>query len=361
MGGPVLEIDLTKIKRNLECYREKLGQTRICAVVKGNGYGFGLLEVAKYLEADIDYLAVARLNEAVSLRKAGLEKPILVLGCISAADFEPVLEYQLTATVKSLDVVKALSTAARRRGKMAKIHVQIETGLNRLGIAVENSFYFIKKILEIPNIELEGLYSHLGTAPDQDFSNTQLDHFRQVVNELEEAHLAIPLKHLAASYAALNYPDFQFDMVRVGGGLYGFPAISRNLHFAAAFKSFVSNLNLIKEGEYVGYNFGFRADKEMLVATIDAGYGDGFRRTPNNFGGVLINGQRCPILGYVAMDQSMVDVTHLPQTRVGEEVVLIGRQKNEEITIADAAQKLETNQYEVFTSISSRVERVYKD
>lgn len=356
--GPELHVSLSKLKSNLGFYKQKVKEVEICAVVKANAYGFGLAEIGRYIQKDVRYLAVVRVEEAVQLRESGVETPILIIGYVASDEFSFIVDFDLTATVKSEDVAKTLASDARRKNKIAKVHIEIDSGLHRIGVSAENALFLIKKILGYPNLEVEGIYTHFSTYTDEATTSKQFETFNKILVELEKNAIQIPIRHASASYAALNYPVMRLDMVRIGGGLYGYN-FAPELEFIGELKTKVTQVTRVKKGDYVGYNFGYQADRDMIVATIAIGYGDGFRRTPKNFDKVLIKGYYAPILGYVAMDQSMVDVSSVPQVGVGDEVTVIGKNGKNEIKVEDVARKLGTNDYEVITSISSRVNRIY--
>lgn len=358
--GPIFEVDLSRIDLNLKVYRGKVGEAKICAVVKANAYGFGIEGIGRFLDPKVDYFGVARVEEAVILREAGIKKPIIVLGYVTPSEFKDVISCDITASVKSLDVAKSVSTEARRADKVAKVHVEVETGMHRLGVLPENGLFFVQNLLGLPNLKVEGIYSHFIDGDRLEGSEKQFAVLQSLIEELKSSGIDLPLKHIAASKAASRFSHMQLDMVRLGGGLYGFP-LAGELQFAGKLSTHVTNLTLIKKGETVGYDFGFRASGDTLVATLAIGYGDGFRRTPHHFDEVLIGGKRAKIIGIVAMDQVMVDVTHLPQTGVGDEVVVIGKQKEAEITVEEVADKLGTNLYEVTSALTSRVKRIYKN
>ena len=343
-------------------------------MVKANAYGHGLIGTAKFLgKQKIAYLCVARISEAIQLRENKIKSAILILGYTSPEFFKEIIAYNLTVTVQSLDVAKMLATEGRRKNKVVKIHIKVETGMHRLGIESPQILFFIKKILDLPNLEIEGIFTHFSDADNNDFEFTklQLSRYQFVVTELQKADIKIPIYHTANSAAILCLPESHYNMVRLGIALYGLnpiPEIYTDRDFSLkfdlkpvlSFKTRISHVRVVPDGETIGYGRTFKTNQDTLVGTISVGYGDGFRRSPQNYSEVLVRGIRCPILGRVAMDTCQIDITKVPQANVSDEVVLIGKSQNEIITASEVARKLGTINYEVTTGIMERVERRYK-
>ncbi|MDP2671570.1 MAG: alanine racemase [bacterium] len=364
-----VEIDSEAIRNNLSLIRERVGEeVKIMSVVKANAYGHGALGVAK-IAADwgVDMFGVSAFFEAKQLREAGIRLPILILGYTPAENYEDMIDYDVTATIKNLDVAKALVTAARRKDKIAKVWIKVDTGMHRLGLEPDQVLYFCKKLTDFPNLEIAGIFTHFADADDdEEFTAEQLERFKKVVEELESNGIKIPIKSASASSAIFGYPDSHFNMVRSGLAVLG---INRNskltfdqrLKPALTFKTEVVQVHELSPGETVGYGRAFRVDRPSRIATLAVGYGDGFRRAPHNWGEVIIKGRRVPLAGRVSMDQAAADITDINEDiRDGEEVTLIGSDGKETIRIEEVADQLQTSPYEVAVNLSNRVTRIYK-
>ncbi|OGY28901.1 MAG: alanine racemase [Candidatus Woykebacteria bacterium RIFCSPHIGHO2_12_FULL_45_10] len=364
-----LEIDSSAIKNNLLVIKKTVGpEAGIMAVVKANAYGHGAFGIAKIAEeAEVAMLGVSAFYEAKQLREAGIKLPILILGYTPVENTDDLVNYDITTTIKNPDVAKALVTAARRKNKVAKVWVKVDTGMHRLGLEPEQVLVFIKKLQDLPNLEIEGIFTHFADADDDaEFTKEQLASFKKVIKELETSGIKIPIKSAAASAAIFGDPDSHFNMVRPGLAMLGINRNSKTifnneLKPALTFKTEVAQIHELKVGETVGYGRAFRVKRPSRIATLTVGYGDGFRRAPYNWGEVLIRGYRVPLAGRVSMDQAAADITDIPEdVRVGEEVVLVGKSGEEVITVEEVANKLQTSPYEVVVNLANRVTRIYK-
>jgi len=364
------EIDLSVIKQNLKKIQEFIGpKVSMMAVVKANAYGHGAVEVSKTaIEAGAKMLGVSSFVEGKQLREAGIKDPVVILGYTPAENYLDMVRYGLTVTIRSLDVARALATAARREGKIAKVWVKVDTGMHRLGLNPGEVLYFVKKVQNLPNIAINGIFTHFAEAdnPDLDFTKKQLSSFQKVLEELKNEGFEIPVRSAANSAATFKLPESHLDLVRIGIAMYGSKP-DRNFDYglelkpALSFKTEITQITEIGKGEGVGYGREFIAKKPTLVATLAVGYGDGFRRGPQNWGEVLIAGQKASLIGRVSMDQAAVDITDLRgDIRRGEEVVLIGKSGSLELRAEEVAERLGTNSYEVVTAISDRVPRIYQ-
>lgn len=363
------EISKSALKQNLAQIQKFVGgKTAIMAVVKANAYGHGAVEVSKTtLSAEAKMLGVSSFVEAKQLREAGIKAPIVILGFTPAENYLDMVNFDITATIRSLDVARALSTAARRESKIAKVWVKVDTGMHRLGLNPAEVLFFVRKIQNLPNLALTGIFTHFAEADNQnlDFTKKQVDSFEKLLNELKNEGIKIPVASAANSAAAMKLPESHFDLVRIGIAMYGLkPSLDfdygLDLEHTLAFKTEITQITEIDKGESVGYGREFIAKRPTLVATLAVGYGDGFRRGPKNWDEVLIRGQKAPLIGRVSMDQAAVDITNLQaDIRRGEEVVLIGKSGDEEISAEEVADKLGTISYEVVTAISARVPRIY--
>lgn len=360
------EIDLAAVRHNLTEIRRHISPAaKLCAVVKANAYGHGAVEVSKVaVECGADFLAVATVAEGLELRRAGFELPILILSLIPTSAAAVVVENDLTATVADLDCAEKISVAAVKLNRLAKVHLKIETGMGRIGIAPEVAVDLAQKIAALPGVELEGVFSHFADADsaDRTFTTRQIKIFSDVADKIRAAGVAVKIFHLAESAAILDIPQAHFDMVRAGiitYGLYPSDDVKKTLALRPAMKlvTRVAFLKKIPAGVSIGYGREFVAARDSLIATLPIGYADGYIRAYKNFH-VEIRGQLAPIAGRVCMDQTMIDVTDIDGVAVGDEVILFG---SELITIDDAARHLNTINYEVTCQVSARVPRIFRE
>lgn len=363
-------INLDNIKHNMSVIYEHLGSdTPIMAVIKANGYGHGSIEVAKALEST-DYIygfAVATIEEAVAIRALGIKKPIMILGFVFEDDYEKIVKYNIRPCVSSLDMARKLSACAALQNKNVKIHVKIDTGMHRIGFdCSDNSVEEIALISELPNIEMEGMFTHFSKADESDknFSTNQFKKFLQMKEALLEKNVEFEVYHCANSAAILDLKDYKLDLVRSGITTYGlWPSdeVNKDLNLKPALSlySHVSFVKKLKAGEPVSYGGTFLTDKDSVIATIPVGYADGYARSLSNKGFVLIHGKRAKIVGRICMDQFMVDVTDIEGTSIGDEVVLIGRMEDESITIEELGELSGRFNYEFVCDLGERIPRVY--
>lgn len=363
------EIDLSKIRKNVISIRNAVGNSvKIMASVKADGYGHGAIECARAIDEIVDAFAVATIGEAIELRESGFNKKILVLGYVLPEFYSIAIKQDISLTVFSYDVAKELNECALKCGGKAKIHIAIETGMGRIGFYPdENSINEIAKINSLEHIEIEGVFSHFATADNKDktYSKMQIDKYMQFVKKIEDAGVLIKNKHISNSAAVIDLPEVSLDMVRVGIILYGlYPSDEVNMSRipiepAMSLKSKVVHIKTLHEGESVSYGRQFIATKETKVATVSAGYADGYPRLLSNKGRVIINGQYANIIGNVCMDQLMVDVTHIKNIEIGNDVILMGKQNGLEISAEEIAHYAGTINYEIVCGINKRVPRVY--
>jgi alanine racemase len=364
------EIDLSAIAHNIRQFKQHLAPgSRIMAVVKANGYGHGAVPVARTaLEEGAVSLAVATADEAIELREEGIEAPILVLGYTPPEGAEAIVQYDLTSTVFHVGMLEALSRAAAKWGKRARVHVKVDTGMGRIGLKkIPEIVSFLEQAVQNPFLEVEGIFTHLATADEADKSYMweQVGRWREILQALDERGITVPLKHIANSAAAIDHPELHLDRVRLGISMYGYypsPEVNREavyLRPALALKSRVAHVKTMEEGEAVSYGATYAAKSGERIATIPVGYADGYSRLLSNRGCVLIRGKRCPVVGRICMDQLMVCVTHVPDVAVGDEVVLYGSQGEEQVTLDEVASLIGTISYEVACAVGRRVPRVY--
>jgi alanine racemase len=359
-------VDRSAIQHNLGLLKQHAGpRVSVMAVVKANAYGHGAVAVAKAaVQAGVLWLGVSSVAEGMELRENGVMARILVMGYTPAALAREAMRHHLSVTLYDLDVAVAFSRAAAECQQPARVHIKIDTGMGRLGLLPDEATAGIDAIASLDGIHLEGLHTHFSCADsDPDYTREQLRRFKQVV-----AGRDVPWLHACNSAGTMGYPEAHFNLVRPGISLYGLspyaPAEPRSplvgqLKPALSFKTRVALVKSLPDGAPVGYGARYHCDGPRRVAVIPVGYGDGFRRTPHNFGEVLVRGQRAPILGSVCMDQCMIDVTHILGVQIEDEVVLIGEQGGGRITADEVAARLGTVNYEVVTALTARPHRIY--
>lgn len=338
------------------------------AVVKANAYGHGALETAKVvLSNGARSLAVARVEEAKELRKAGIDAPILLLGYTPGTQFDEVLDLNLIQTVYSLEMAEALNSVAERQGKLTKIHIKVDTGMGRLGLRPgKAALNDILKAAKLPHLIPEGIFTHFASADSKDktYALLQLELFISFLEELCKDGLEFPIRHCANSAALLDLPQTYLNMVRPGIIIYGlYPSDeirnSLNLKPAMSFKTRVAQLKKVPAGYKISYGSTYQTPQPTDIAVISAGYADGYSRLLSSRGNVLVNGQRARVVGRVCMDQCMVDVGHINVVYPGDEVVLFGSCGAETITVEEIAKLTGTISYEIVCMVNSRVPRFY--
>jgi len=368
MPVSVAEINLDAVRRNVRAIREKVGPgVAIMPAVKANAYGHGAVKVSRAaLEAGVDMLGVARIEEAVELRDAGIEAPILILGPPSPDAAPEIVGRDVTTAICDEDFARALSACASASGKTAKAHVKLDTGMGRVGVPVESALELILSVAALPGITIEGVFTHFPSADEEDsgFTKQQLAQFGNLISELESRGIRPRFVHAANSAAILDHPDSHFDLVRPGIMFYGlYPGANVGRSVAVqpvlTLKTRVVFLKEIPVGATVSYGRTFRAPRRTRVATIPIGYADGFSRLLSNRGQAIVNGRKVPVIGRVCMDLTMLDVTDVPGVQVGDEVVLYGTQGNERIGVEEVAAMIGTIPYEVLCAVGPRIPRVY--
>lgn len=363
------EVDLNAIRQNMINIREKAGQgIKVMAVIKADGYGHGAVEIGKYIYKEADYFGVATIEEAVELREAQIDKPILVLGYTSPSLYEWNLLHDVEQTIYSIETAKKMSEKAQKVGKTAKIHIALDTGMTRIGISPdEEGLALVKEIQQMPGLEITGLFTHLSCADMEDKSYTmeQFHRFDSFVQLLEENGLNIPVKHICNSAAIMEFDDHRYNMVRAGIILYGlYPSDevrkeSLSLTPAMTWKTHVVNIMEPELHRGISYGATYMTERPCRIATISIGYADGYPRSLSNKGWVLIRGKKAPIVGRVCMDQTMVDITEIPDVQIEDIVTLIGQDGNESISVEDMADLSGSFNYEFVCDVGQRVKRVY--
>ena len=376
------EIDLNAIANNVrELRRRTRPQARLMAVVKANGYGHGAAEVARTALANgAEWLGVARLPEAVALREAGLAAPMLVFGYTPPADAGRLIDYDLRQSVYSLEAARAYSTVAEARGRKIRVHLKVDTGMGRLGMlpaapggsnpghGVEDGFIReATAVARLPGLEPEGIFTHFAASDsaDRSYARRQLALFIEVVSALRANGLEFELRHAANSAAVIAMPESHLDLVRPGIAVYGLrPSAEIDLSGiflkpAMVLKARIIHLKAVPAGSCISYGLTYCTPHPTVVATVPAGYADGYRRQLSSKGEMLVRGRRVPVIGRVCMDLTMLDVGAVPEARVEDEVVIFGRQGAESISADDLAHELSTINYEIVCDVTARVSRVY--
>lgn len=364
-------VSLDAIAHNFAEMKKNIAKgTKIVAVIKADGYGHGAEAIARLIE-DYDYIwgfAVATPEEALQLRTFGVKKPILILGIVFEEYFTQMIAKEIRLTVCTYEMAQKLSEEAQRQGRDVHIHIGLDTGMSRIGFADRQaSVEEIKKISQLPNLKIEGMFTHFARADETDRSPAidQLNRYLNFAKLLEDAGIQIPMKHCSNSAGIIRVPEANLNAVRAGITIYGiYPSneVERDivkLIPAMELKSHISYIKTVEPGAAFSYGGTFTAKKEMKVATIPVGYADGYPRSLSNKGWVLIHGKKAPILGRVCMDQFMVDITKIPDAKAGDEVTLIGKDGKEFISIEKFGDLSGRFSYEFACDISKRVPRVY--
>ena len=365
------KIDLDAAAYNMEQMKKRIGSgARLIAVIKTDGYGHGAVPLARMFE-ETDYVwgyAVASLDEGVVLRKHGIKKPILVLGCIFPDQYEEMIRYEIRATIYMEDMAREMADTARRAGKKAFFHIKVDTGMGRIGFPVsEESTDIIERISRMPDVVTEGMYTHFAKADETDKSYTLEQHrkFMWMKEQMEKRGVEIPYYDCDNSAGIIDFPDMKHDLARAGISMYGlYPSdeVDQNAVDLKPVLSLISHVTFVKTvepGTAISYGGTFVADKTMRVATIPVGYGDGYPRSLSNKGFVLIHGKRARILGRVCMDQFMVDVTDIPGVKFMDRVILAGEDGNDRITVDELAGLSGRFNYEFVCCLGKRIPRVY--
>jgi alanine racemase len=377
------EVDLEAIAHNVrELRRITDPGADLMAVVKANAYGHGAVEVTrKALENGADSLGVARIEEGIELRKAGVKESILIFGYTPPALAHKLIAFDLTQTVWSYTTAQALSDIAVSSNKQIKVHLKVDTGMGRLGLLPDcrrppvteqnlmgNAICEVESISSLAGLELEGVYTHFASADSSDktYAGKQFEIFVDFLNELRRAGINPPLCHAANSAAIIDMPETHLDMVRAGIAIYGlYPSDEVNkrrivLKPAMTLKSKIVHLKKVPPGFKVSYGSTYKTQRPTTIASIPVGYADGFNRLLSSRGHMLVRGRRAPIVGRVCMDQTMLDVGHIPDVNLEDEVVIFGKQKDGSITVDEIAASLNTINYEIVSALTARIPIIYQ-
>jgi len=353
------EIDRAALRHNAAAVRERIGSAEMLAVVKANAYGHGLVGVAETLANDAKYFGVANLEEALALRAAGLKHPVIVLGPALATERSTIVEREFIPTVSAVEEAEAFD----RIGTVS-INFKVDTGMGRMGVPEMESVAAFKKVAALRNVRIHSISTHMPVSNENEsFTREQLVRFRKVVEQLRAAAPGDYKAHVLQSAGTLAFNETPHEIVRAGIMLYGISPLPEHQHVLKPGMTWKTRIALIRdmpEGHGISYGRTFITPRQMRVATLSAGYADGYpRHISNRDAAMLVRGKRCPLLGRVTMDLMMIDVSHLADATVGDEVVLMGRQGEEEISCEELAEKADTITWEIITRVGSRVRRVY--
>lgn len=360
-----VEINLDNIAFNMRKIKETMGEdTALAAVVKANGYGHGAAQIARtIMENGGDYLAVATLIEALELRNHHPDYKIFIMGYTPDEYLDHAVKSNITLTIFSLRQAKILNELGIKYNKKPPVHIKYDTGFNRLGYRdTQESIDEIDKMFDLNNIYIEGIFSHFALS-GEDEDRLQYNKLMNAVKELEQRGRIFRYKHICDSIAAIRYPQYRLNMVRPGAIIYGLKSVYNadvvELKQAMTFKSKIYHIKTLKEGEGVSYDYLWKAEGERTVATLPFGYADGYPRNMTGKGFVTIHGKKAPIIGIICMDQCMADISHIPEAKTGDEVIIYGDGENNTLSIHDASILAQTNKNELVCRIAIRTPRVY--
>lgn len=363
------EVDLGRIEHNVKQIKSLCENKKIYGVVKADAYGHGALDIVQVLlKSGVTDLAVALITEALEIINSGINAPILILGFTPLTFADDILNNNIEQTVYDLEYAKKLSEIAQEKSKTAKIHIAVDTGMGRIGfLPNEKGMQAVRQISKLPNINIEGIFTHFSTADEADktYSMEQLAKFNKFVDDLENEGIKFNIKHASNSAGIMDLPEAHFNAVRPGIIMYGYypsnEVIKERLDLkpALALKTSVVHVKTLPKDMYISYGRKYKTDKERVIATLPIGYADGYTRSLSNKGKVIINGKLASIVGAVCMDQCMIDVTDVGTVKVGDEVILLGEHGNTRFNADDLAELLDTINYEIICMIGRRVPRVY--
>ncbi len=366
------EVSIDALYHNLSQFQQLLRKDcKLMAVVKADAYGHGACEIAKILANNgVSYFGVAFFDEAKQLRQSGINQPILILGHTPAEVMGEVVELNLTPTVYNFSMAKALSNAAQKKNTVAKAHVKIDTGMGRIGYLFndnnnEETVEAIADLTHLPNLELEGIFSHLSSADEETdtYSHIQFERFMQLIKLLEQRGIHFSLRHIVNSAGIMCYPEMHLDMVRLGISLYGlYPS---NIQYKAELmpvmqlKTIITNIKKLGAGQPISYGRTYCTEREQVIATLPIGYADGYSRLLSGKARVIVGGEYADVVGKICMDQCMIDISHVNNINIEDEVTLFGNKDGLSIPIYEVAEKMGTIPYELLCVIGKRVPRIY--
>jgi len=360
-----IEIDLGQFHKNIEIIRSQIGSSLFCLLIKANAYGHGLCPIGlAAAKAGVDCLGVSCLQEGVLLREAGVRIPILVLGAIHEEQLDDLIHFNLEFAISSKYKADLVAKQCEKWKARCRIHLEVDTGMQRTGVRCETAIQLFEHLLRLDCFEIAGIYSHLASSegPDDPIALKQIESYKKMFEHPVFQGRQI-LRHIANSGGVLHFPQAYFDLVRPGIVAFGYlpknpPLAFQGIAPCFSLKAKVSYFKVVGAGEGIGYGHTYRTTKPTRIVTVPIGYGDGFRRCLSNRGSVLIRGRRFPIAGAICMDQFMVDIGD-GEAYVGDEVILIGKQGDQEIKLADVASLSDTIPYEILCLLNDRIPRNY--
>lgn len=365
----LLFVNLDNVKKNFLKIKNKCQQTKIGIVLKANAYGLGACTIAEFLEKHgADYFCVANFSEAMELRKKRIKIPILILGYVPNTLFEKLIKNNVELTVYNIEMARSLNEISAKLKKKCKVHIKIDTGMNRLGFLIDDNLNVnLKEIYSMKNIIVKGMFSHFSVSDieNPNFTKLQVEKFEKVISILKSEKLKIPMLHISNDGGVLLH-KYYYDMVRVGIGIYGYyPSeyvrdnSKTKMDNVVSFISTVSNVKYVDKGETIGYGRTFKTTKKIKVATVSVGYADGYPYELSNKGYVIIRNKKANVVGKVCMDQIMVDVSHINDIKIGDHVLLYGEYENMKLDIFEVAKLANTNVYDLICRINMRIPRLY--
>ncbi len=359
-------ISIDNLRNNFNVVKTFTGrEVKVMGIIKANAYGHGMPEVANELiKLGVDYFGVAFLEEGIFLRENGINIPILVMGGINVEQIPDFIKYDIDITTSSIDKTRAISLTAKELGQTAKVHIKIDTGMERLGVHWYNAEKFIEDTYNSPNIAVEGIFSHFAKSDnDREFTELQIGRFDKILDLLGKKSLPVKNVHCANSAGIINFPQSHYNMVRPGLMLYGYSDLPEDfdgeLKPVMSLLTKVSYFKVIPPDTGVSYNHTYTSSQQTRIVTLPVGYGDGYNRLLSNRGEVVIRGRRYPVAGNVCMDQMMIDLGIDGTAFNGDDVLLFGRNGEDELRLEELCDKIGTIPYEILTMISSRVPRIY--
>jgi alanine racemase len=362
------EIDLAALRYNFNQVKRRIGKkVKILAAVKANAYGHGIKEVSHTLEGcGADYLGVAFPDEGIELRDSGIKLPVLIFSQALSHQAKNIVKYNLTASVGSIELARAISEEAARQHKIAIVHIKVDTGMGRLGVRKERLLSFLDSLFKLRGIAVEGIYTHFPSADEKDSSFTlnQISRFKEIIKELSSLGYDIPIRHTANSAAIINFRGSFFNLIRPGLMLYGMypsPSMKKSIKLkpVLSLKTRISFLKDVPSSTPISYNRTYLTKAPTRIGILPVGYADGFSRNLSNKGEVLVNGTRCRVIGRICMDHTMIDLKNTP-AKIGDEVILIGKSGADQIRVEDVAEKIDTIPHEIVSRIGPRIQRIFK-
>lgn len=360
----VIEVDLDRIAGNMRAIKEMAGEkTAVAAVVKADGYGHGAVGIAKTLmENGASLLAVATLSEAIELKEAYPDYPVLIMGLTPDRLLSVVVDYGIIQTIDTLHQAEILNKLAEKKQKKAVIHIKLDTGFHRLGFPdTEEGVKEIVNVCRLPWIEAEGIYTHL-VLKDDESNKEQFARFTKVLTALEKENCQFKYRHIADSIASVDYPEYRMDMIRAGAIIYGLKGFHKgqlDIRQALTFKTRISHISELKKGEGVSYDFLWTAPKDTRIGTLPFGYADGYPRNLRGKGIVTIHGKQVPVVGVICMDQCMVDLGEVPEAQIGDEVIIYGDGSEKTLDVQAVSTLAGTNKNEIVSRLTRRSPRIY--